>query len=86
MPCKIGRVKQHDELVTAPAAQPIAGTQAAGDDQRNLLQQFITTRMPEAIIDGLEAVHVKQQYRKRPILDPRPTEARDGSAFNCRAR
>ena len=73
---------KHDELVTAPAAQPIAGTQAAGDDQRNLLQQFITTRMPEAIIDGLEAVHVKQQYRKgRFSIRARRKRATATSAF-----
>src|SRR6266702_6932248 len=54
-------VDQHDELVTAEAADGVAGTyavaQALGDDD----QQAVALGVPESVVDRLEVVEVNEQ-------------------------
>src|ERR1700685_3129165 len=54
--------ENRDELVTAPAADEIAGAHLAAEPGAQLLQDFIAAQMPVALGDGLASVDVKQQY------------------------
>ncbi len=54
---------QDDELIAPPAGSGVALAQAPGKARGDFAQQPIPGRMPQRIVDRLEAVEVQKQYR-----------------------
>src|SRR5581483_9937339 len=69
------RLEQDDELVAAESRdrvlRPDSRGQAHGDDR----QQLVADRVPERVVDALEAVEVEEQYPRRSPGPTRPGEA-----------
>ena len=56
--------EQNDELITALTTRRIAGSDAGQQPRGDPLEQLVTGRMPECVIDGLEAVKVEVEQRE----------------------
>ena len=55
--------QQDDELVPTVTTRGVGRTDAGDQALRHLLQQFVSDRMPECIVDVLEAVQIEEQQR-----------------------
>ena len=55
--------QQRDELVAAEPSNRVFAPQTMGDALRRLHQQFVTHRMSERIVDGLESVEIDEKNR-----------------------
>ncbi len=56
-----GGGQQHRELVAAQPRHQVAGTHAVREAVRDDLEDPVPDRMPECVVDHLEAVQVEQQ-------------------------
>ena len=65
-------VQQHGELVAAHARQRIAGADAALQPAGDAHQQLVAGLVPQAVVDGLEAVEVQIQHRERRVTHRAP--------------
>jgi len=71
--------QQHDELIPADSRDRVAGAEFLSQPPRQSPQHLIARRMPQPVIDRLEAVEIDEQQRQ-------PTEwpAAPANAFSRR--
>ena len=66
------------ELVAAEPADGVADPDARHETIAELLEQFVTDRVPKGVVDGLEVIEVDEQDRHVPVpdrrLDQRPAQ------------
>ena len=55
------------ELVAADARHGVAGAQRLGESPRDCLQQLVADRVPERVVDGLEAIQVDEDHRRAAV-------------------
>ena len=67
--------EKNDELVTALTTRRIASSDAGQQARGDSLEQLVTGRMPECVIDGFEAVKVEIEQRE---LRSHPRRLRHG--------
>ena len=63
--------KQHHELVTAWSADGVRAAHAGHQATCDRLQEAITDRMTQGVVDVLEAVHIHVQHREGLTVAPR---------------
>ncbi len=67
-PAPIVDVGQHDlELVTSEPPDLATPSDDSLDALRNLLEQFVTRRVPKRVIDRLEAIEVEHEQCATPL-------------------
>src|SRR5215218_6139596 len=62
---RVGVAQNHDELIPAPAGQPVALTDVAADDVGNVLYARVAGLVAVGIVYVLEVVDVHHAQRKR---------------------
>ena len=68
--------EQHAELVPAEARDGVALAKGVAEPDADLLQQLVAARMPEGVVDLLEAVEVHDHHRGRDVVPARRCERR----------
>ncbi len=74
---------QHGELVAAEARDQVVLPDPSLQSPRDRLQQLVAERVPEGVVDELEAVEVEEEHRGQPVgaaLRERGVEAGDEQA------
>ena len=61
---------EHDELVTAEAADGVAVAQHAGETGGHCPQELVARLVPQGVVDVLEVVEVHEQGGHRSVLTP----------------
>lgn len=65
-------VQHHDELVSTPAADDIAGTGIRAQLLGKLLQKAVARRVPMVVVDLLEVVQVEEYNAKHVLVRDTP--------------
>ncbi len=68
--------EEHRELVAAQPRHRIAGADARFDPSGDRHEELVADRMPEAVVDHLEAVEVEEEHARRGCDSPRLARAR----------
>ena len=63
-------LEQHDELVATEPCHEIRGAQHPAQPPRHLPQQLVAGRVPERVVDRLEAVEIDEAHRERQAVAP----------------
>ena len=62
---------QHGELVATQARQGDAGVEHGTQALGHRLEQLVTDRVPEAVVDHLEVIQIDHQQRATTLVDLR---------------
>ena len=78
-------IDQRGELVAAEAGDQVAGAEERGDPRRRLGQHVVARRVPEIVVDRLEAVEADAEHRAgralpQPLLQAHPEDGAVGRA------
>jgi hypothetical protein len=67
----IDSLKQDDEFVAALAAYGVRGANTIPQTIRHALQELVTDRMSQGIVDVLEAIHIQEEQRNLVLVSLR---------------